>query len=158
MEFLRQQDEKVCVNTIDDAGAMGTIKEVQDSKIFNMLISDLMQHIGELSDESFKIFTQENSQAHLDLKFRVACILSKFSSKDFDITSEQLEEFDPNEEKYGISVELLEVSEIFFNILESHNEDLDYESIDQLKKMFFMIDPTIAEGILAKNQQLLLQE
>ena len=55
-------------------------------------------------------------------------------------------------------MELFEISEIFFNMLESYNEDFDYESIDQLKKMFFIIDPKNADEILAKNQQLKDQE
>ena len=36
-------------------------------------------------------------------------------------------------------------------MLEEYNEDFDYESIDQLKKMFFMIDPAKSDEILAKN-------
>ena len=57
LQFLRQLDEKVCVRTIDDAEAMGTIEEVQSSKLFSMLINDLMERIGKQTGESYKIFT-----------------------------------------------------------------------------------------------------
>ena len=48
MDFLRPLEEKVCVKTIDDAEALGTIQEVQNSKLFNMLITDLMERIGQV--------------------------------------------------------------------------------------------------------------
>jgi len=55
-----------------------------------MLIADLTERIEiiikELNKESFNPYIQENHKLQKDIKFRVACILSKFSYEDFGLT------------------------------------------------------------------------
>jgi len=43
---------------------------------------------------------------------------------------------------------LLDIADIFFEMLEDYNDDFDFDAIDQLKKMFLLIDTETAQEIL----------
>ena len=72
---------------------MKTIQQVMKNDFYLSIIKDLickLEIIANTSMSSLEQYTIEGSLQNIDIKNRVACLLSKKGPSDFDITNEQL--------------------------------------------------------------------
>ena len=145
MSVLNPFEDRVCVK-VEEAENLCSIEKALESEIFKQLMEELIQKLTALSEykEALKPYTQEDGKLLKDIKYRVACILSNLNTDDLEISSEELSSFSLQDNQ-DITPELIEVTDIFFDMLEEKNDDFDYECIDQLKKLFLIIDPQKAD-------------
>ena len=150
MSFIKCFGDVVCVKQGETG--LASIEQVMNNNIYFSILSKLTQKLEEELEENpnFKEYIDADSEQHIDMKLRVACLLSNKNKHYFGVTDQMLEMADNDE--LEVSQELKKISDLLYDQLEE-SMDIDVDIIDQLRCLFLALDSNKIKEIQSKEKE-----